>query len=53
MVHAEDGSLGRDRRWRSTEESQIVKLTLELGGSVAEMARALGVNASPTKSERG
>ena len=35
------------------EERQIFKLTLELGGSVAEMARALGVNASPTRSERG
>lgn len=37
----------RVRRWRSvSEKRQIVQLTLEPGASVAEVARAHGVNAN-------
>ena len=37
----------RVRRWRSvSEKRQIVQLTLEPGASVAEVARAQGVNAN-------
>ncbi len=37
----------RARRWRSvSEKRQIVQLTLEPGASVAEVARAHGVNAN-------
>ena len=37
----------RVRRWRSvSEKRQIVQLTLEPGASVAELARAHGVNAN-------
>jgi transposase len=37
----------RVRRWRSvTEKCQIVQLTMEPGASVAEVARAHGVNAN-------
>ena len=48
MVHAEDVSSGRRvRRWRSvSEKRQIVQLTLEPGASVAEVARAHGLNAN-------
>ena len=48
MVHAEDGASGRRvRRWRSVgEKRQIVQLTLEPGASVAEVARAHGLNAN-------
>jgi transposase len=43
-----DVRLGRRvRRWRSvTEKCQIVQLTMEPGASVAEVARAYGVNAN-------
>jgi transposase len=41
------GEVRRIRRWRSiTEKRQIVQLTLEAGASVAEVARAHGVNAN-------
>lgn len=48
MAHAE-GVVPerRARRWRSvSEKRQIVQLTLEPGASVAEVARAHGVNAN-------
>ena len=45
MIQAEEGR--RVRRWRSiAEKRQIVQLTLEPGASVAEVARAQGVNAN-------
>jgi transposase len=45
MIHAE--AVRRVRRWRSvSEKRQIVQLTLEPGASVAEVARAHGVNAN-------
>ena len=48
MVQAEDSGSGRRvRRWRSvSEKRQIVQLTMELGASVAEVARAHGLNAN-------
>ncbi|MBV8072676.1 MAG: transposase [Acidobacteriaceae bacterium] len=48
MVDAGDvGSRRRVRRWRSvSEKRQIVQLTMEPGASVAEVARAHGVNAN-------
>jgi transposase len=47
MVASELGSGRRVRRWRSvSEKRQIVRLTLEPGASVAEVARAHGVNAN-------
>ena len=48
MVHSVDMSSGRRvRRWRSASEKlQIVQLTMEQGASVAEVARAHGVNAN-------
>jgi transposase len=48
MVHSGDvGSGRRVRRWRSvSEKRQIVQLTMEPGASVAEVARAHGVNAN-------
>lgn len=48
MGHAEDvGYVRRVRRWRSVSEKlQIVQLTLQPGASVAEVARAHGVNAN-------
>jgi transposase len=48
MVDAGDVSSGRRvRRWRSvSEKCQIVQLTLAPGASVAEVARAHGVNAN-------
>ena len=48
MVDAGDvGSGRRIRRWRSvSEKRQIVQLTMEPGASVAEVARAQGVNAN-------
>jgi transposase len=48
MVQAEIVSTRRRvRRWRSvSEKRQIVQLTLEPGASVAEVARAHGVNAN-------
>jgi len=49
MAEAEEAGQGRRvRRWRSvSEKRQIVQLTLEPGASVAEVARAHGVNANP------
>jgi transposase len=45
MIQADEGH--RVRRWRSIpEKRQIVQLTLEPGASVAEVARAHGVNAN-------
>ena len=45
MIQAEE--VRRVRRWRSiSEKRQIVQLTLERGASVAEVARAHGVNAN-------
>lgn len=45
MVQVEE--VRRVRRWRSiAEKRQIVQLTLEAGASVAEVARAHGVNAN-------
>lgn len=48
MVQAQEVvSERRVRRWRSvSEKRQIVQLTLEPGASVAEVARAHGVNAN-------
>jgi len=48
MIHADDTVVGRrGRRRRSVlEKLQIVQLTLEPGASVAEIARAHGVNAN-------
>ena len=48
MVQAEDLSSGRRvRRWRSvSEKRQIVQSTMEPGASVAEVARAHGLNAN-------
>jgi len=48
MVQAEDASSGRRvRRWRSvSEKRQIVRLTMEPGARVAEVARAHGLNAN-------
>ncbi len=47
MVASELSSGHRVRRWRSvSEKRQIVQLTLEPGASVAEVARAHGVNAN-------
>jgi transposase len=48
MSDAEEASSGRRvRRWRSVaEKRQIVQATLESGASVAEVARAHGVNAN-------
>jgi transposase len=48
MAEAEEARSGRRvRRWRSvSEKRQIVQLTLEPGASVAEVARAHGVNAN-------
>ena len=48
MIHAEDTVVGRHgRRRRSVSEKlQIVQLTMEPGASVAEIARAHGVNAN-------
>jgi transposase len=48
MIHAEDAGIGRrGRRRRSVSEKlQIVQLTMEPGASVAEIARAHGVNAN-------
>lgn len=48
MIHAEDAAVGsRGRRRRSVSEKlQIVQLTMEPGASVAEIARAHGVNAN-------
>ncbi len=48
MDHAEEAGAGRRvRRFRSVaEKRRIVELTLEPGASVAEVARARGVNAN-------
>jgi transposase len=48
MVQPEGSGAGRRaRRWRSVEEKRrIVELTLELGASVALVARSYGVNAN-------
>jgi len=48
MIHAEDANLGRRgrRRWSASEKLQIVQLTMEPGASIAEIARAHGVNAN-------
>ena len=48
MVQLDEAVSGRRvRRWRSiSEKRQIVQLTLEPGASVAEIARAHGVNAN-------
>jgi len=48
MVPSRDASSGRKvRRWRSVaEKRQIVQLTMEPGASVAEVARAYGLNAN-------
>jgi len=47
MEQTEGGSGRRVRRWRSvSEKRQIVQLTLKPGASVAEVARAHGVNAN-------
>lgn len=48
MAHTEDSSSGRRvRRRRSvSEKRQVVQLTMEPGASVAEVARAHGLNAN-------
>lgn len=47
MIASELSSGRRVRRWRSvSEKRQIVQLTMEPGASVAEVARAHGVNAN-------
>jgi transposase len=48
MIHADDAGVGwRGRRRRPiSEKLEIVRLTMEPGASVAEIARAHGVNAN-------
>ena len=48
MIHADDGSATRRGRRRRlvSEKLEIVQLTMEPGASVAEIARAHGVNAN-------
>lgn len=48
MIHSEDGDAARRARRRrsASEKLQIVRLTMEPGASVAEIARAHGVNAN-------
>jgi transposase len=48
MIYAEEAGTGRHgRRWRSAAEKlSIVQLTMEPGASVAEIARAHGLNAN-------
>jgi len=48
MIHAEDAGVGhRGRRRRSVSEKlEIVQLTMRPGASVAEIARAHGLNAN-------
>jgi transposase len=48
MIHAADGDAARRGRRRrpASEKLQIVRLTMEPGASVAEIARAHGVNAN-------
>jgi transposase len=48
MIHSEDGDAARRGRRRrpASEKLQIVRLTMEPGASVAEIARAHGVNAN-------
>jgi transposase len=48
MIHAEDADAARRGRRRrpASEKLQIVRLTMEPGASVAEIARAHGVNAN-------
>ena len=48
MIHADDAGVGRRGRRRRpiSEKLAIVRLTMEPGASVAEIARAHGVNAN-------
>lgn len=48
MIHADDAGAGRRNRRRRavSEKVAIVRLTMEPGASVAEIARAHGVNAN-------
>lgn len=47
MMQSGVSEVRRVRRWRSVSEKlQIVQLTMEAGASVAEIARAHGVNAN-------
>ena len=48
MIHADDSGAGRRNRRRRavSEKLAIVRLTMEPGASVAEIARAHGVNAN-------
>jgi transposase len=48
MIHAEEAGVGRRGRRRRlvSEKLQILQLTMEPGASVAEIARAHGVNAN-------
>ncbi len=48
MIHAEDADAARRGRRRrpASEKLQIVRLTMEPGASVAEIARAHGANAN-------
>jgi len=48
MIHADDSGAGRRNRRRLafSEKLAIVRLTMEPGASVAEIARAHGVNAN-------
>jgi hypothetical protein len=46
MKHAEDGGRRGRRRRLVSEKPEIVQLTMEAGASVAEIARAHGVNAN-------
>jgi transposase len=48
MIHADDAGAGRRGRRRRpvSEKLEIVRLTMEAGASVAETARAHGVNAN-------
>jgi len=48
MIHADDAGAGRRNRRRRavSEKHAIVRLTMEPGASVAEIARAHGVNAN-------
>jgi transposase len=48
MMHADDASAARRgrRRWSVSEKVELVRLTMEPGASIAEIARAHGVNAN-------
>ena len=48
MIHGEDAVAARlvRRRWPVSEKLEVVRLTMEPGASVAEIARSHGMNAN-------